>query len=123
MLAQTHGLKKAALRQSLFHKLRPGDEETGVTLGMPDVDHHSILNGMVVDDIPGIRNDGVALREGGNDVRIDQNAVLPDEKESQYTSDDDYDQQPRQAVSMLGHFFNISFFIPRGFELFSFPQF
>jgi hypothetical protein len=92
MLAQAHGLEKATLPQALFHKLRPGDEETGVTVPVPDVDNHPILDGMVIDDITGIRNDGVALREGGDNVRIDQDAVPPDEKEYHHANEDDHDQ-------------------------------
>jgi hypothetical protein len=50
---------------------------------------------VVIDDITGIRNDGVALRERGDNVRIDQDAVPPDEKEYHHANEDDHDQWPR----------------------------
>ena len=49
MLAQAHGLEKATLPQALFYKLRPGDEETGISVPVPDVNNHPIQDGVVID--------------------------------------------------------------------------
>jgi len=103
MLAQTHRLEKAAFPQTPFHEIRSCDEEIGVNMLVPDVDHHPILDGVVINDITGIRNDGIALRERGNNVRIDEDAVPPDEKEYQHTGEDNDYQRPGQTVSILGH--------------------
>jgi hypothetical protein len=108
MLAQAHRLEKAALPQAFFYKLRPGDEEAGITVPVSEVDTHPIQDGVGIDDITGVRYDGGALREGGDNVRIDQDAVPPDEKECHHTNEDNHDQWPRQAVSMLEHLLNYS---------------
>ena len=103
LLLQADPREKAALPQALFDGGGGSDQPFRIRLRKADVDHHPVLDRVAGEDPAGIGQDGVILRQGGNEIGIEGKAVQPGKKQPRHRYNDEKDERPPQSVPPQKH--------------------